>query len=41
VEVIQVGHRGQKELMVSLEDAVWEKRGLLWIAVLHSLESLV
>ena len=41
VEVIWVWHRGQKELVVSLKDAVWEKRGLLWIAALHSLESLV
>ena len=41
VEVIGVGHRRQKELMVSLEDAVWERRGLLWIAALQVLNNLV
>lgn len=41
VEVIGVGHRRQKELMVSLEDTVWERRGLLWIAALRVLNHLV
>ena len=39
VEVIGVGHRRQKELLVSLEDTTWERRALLWLAALRVLNS--
>ena len=41
VEAIKVGHRRRKELVISLEDAVWERRALLWIAALRLLDNLV
>ena len=41
VEVLRVGHRRQKGLVVSLNDAVWERRALLWIAALRLLENLI
>ena len=41
VEVIKVGHRRQKELVISLEDVVWERRALLWLAVLRLLDHLL
>ena len=41
VEIIKVGHRGRKELVISLDAAVWEKRAFLWIATLRLLDSLV
>ena len=40
VEVMRVGQRRQKELVISLEDVIWEKRALLWIAGLRVLGSL-
>jgi len=40
VEVMKVGHRRQKELVISLEDAAWEKRTLLWLAALRILDRL-
>ena len=39
VEVIGVGHRRQKELLVSLEDVAWERRVFLWLAALRVLNS--
>ena len=41
VEVITIGRGRQKDLVVSLVDAMWEKRALLWIAVLRLLDNLV
>jgi hypothetical protein len=41
VEVIKVGHQGQKELVISLSDATWERKALLWAAALCLLDSLV
>lgn len=41
VEVIKVGHRRQKELVISLEDPVWERRALLWFAALRLLDNLL
>ena len=41
VEVMRVGHRRQKELVISLMDAVWERRALLWLAAIRVLESLL
>lgn len=41
VEVITVGCGRQKDLMVSLVGTMWERRALLWIAVLRLLENLV
>lgn len=41
VEVVKVGHRRRKELVISLDDVVWEKRALLWIAALRLLDGLV
>ena len=41
VEVIKVGHRQQKELVISLEDVAWERRALLWFAALHLLDHLL
>ena len=41
VEVIRVGHRQQKELVISLEDVVWERRALLWLAALRLLDHLL
>ena len=41
VEVINVGHRQQKELVISLEDAAWERRALLWSAALRLLDLLL
>jgi hypothetical protein len=40
VEVMRVGQRRQKELVISLEDATWERRALLWLAGLRVLDSL-
>lgn len=40
VEMIRVGHRRQKELVISLEDVAWEKRALVWLAALRLLDSL-
>ena len=40
VEVMRVGRRRQKELVISLEDAAWEKRTLLWLAALRVLDRL-
>ena len=39
MEVIKVGHRQQKELVISLEDVVWERRALLWLAALRLLDN--
>jgi len=41
VEVIKVGHRRRKELVVSLEDPTWKRRALLWVATLRVLGTLV
>ena len=41
VEMVKVGHRRQKELAISLNDVVWAKRALLWIAALRLLDGLV
>jgi len=40
VEVMRVGQRRQKELVISLEDLAWERRALLWLAGLRMLDSL-
>ena len=41
VEVVKVGHRRQKELVISLSDAAWERRALLWAVALRLLDNLV
>lgn len=41
VEVMRVGCRRQKELVVSLADPVWERRALLWSASVRVLDSLL
>ena len=41
LEVMRVGQRRQKELVISLEDAVWERRALLWLAALRVLDTLL
>lgn len=41
VEVMRVGHRRQKELVISLVDAAWERRALLWLAATRVLGGLV
>lgn len=38
VEVMRVGHRRQKEVLISLEDVAWERRVLLWLAALRLLD---
>jgi hypothetical protein len=40
-EMINVGHRRRKELVISLADATWERRALLWLAATRVLDSLV
>ena len=40
VEVMRVGQRRQNELVISLEDVIWERRTLLWLASLRVLDSL-
>jgi len=40
VEVMRVGQRQQKELVISLEGMIWERRVLLWLASLRVLDSL-
>jgi len=40
VEMMGVGHRRQKELVISLEDTVWERRALVWLAALRVLDNL-
>ena len=40
-EVIRVGHQRQKELVISLADATWERRALLWLATIRVLDSLL
>jgi len=41
VEVVKVGHRGCKELVISLSNVMWERRALLWAAALRLLDGLV
>ena len=41
VEVMSVGHQRQKELVVSLVGAAWERRALLWLAAIRVLDSLI
>jgi hypothetical protein len=41
VAVMKVGHRRQKELVISLVDVAWERRALLWIAAIRVLDSLL
>ena len=41
VEVMSVGHRRQKELVISLVGAAWERRALLWLAAIRVLDSLI
>jgi len=41
VEVMRVGHRRRKELVISLEDIVWERRALVWLAALRVLDGLL
>jgi len=41
VEVVKVGHRRRKELVISLDDATWERRALLWTVALRLLDNLV
>jgi len=41
VEMVAVGQRRRKELVISLDDATWERRALLWICMLHLLDTLV
>jgi hypothetical protein len=41
VEVVNVGHRRQKELVIPLADAVWERRALSWLASVRILDSLL
>ena len=40
-EVMKVGHQRQKELVISLVDAAWERRALLWLAMVRVLDSLL
>ena len=40
-KVMKVGHRRQKELVISLVDAAWERRALLWLAMVRVLDSLL
>jgi hypothetical protein len=41
VEVMKVGRRRQKELVISLVDAAWERRALIWLAAIRVLDSLL
>jgi len=41
VEVMRVGNRRQKELVISLVDGTWERRALLWLAATRVLDSLL
>lgn len=41
VEMVAVGQRRRKELVISLDDATWERRALLWICALRLLDILV
>ena len=41
VEVMSVGHQWQKELVISLVGATWERRALLWLAAIRVLDSLI
>jgi hypothetical protein len=40
-EVLRVGHRRLKELVISLVDTAWERRALLWLAMIRVLDSLL
>ena len=40
-EVMRVSHRRQKELVISLVDATWERRALLWLAANCVLDSIL
>ncbi|KAF9789389.1 hypothetical protein BJ322DRAFT_1000862, partial [Thelephora terrestris] len=40
-EVIRVGHRRQKELVISLVNATWERRALLWLATTRVFDSIL
>lgn len=39
--VMKVGHQRQKELVISLVDAAWERRALLWLVMVRVLDSLL
>lgn len=41
VEVMRVGRRRQKELVISLVDAAWERRAFLWLAAIRVIDSLL
>ena len=41
VEVMRVGRQRQKELIISLVDAAWERRALLWLAAIRVIDSLL
>lgn len=41
MEVMKVGRRRQKELVISLVDAAWERRALLWLAASRVLDILL
>lgn len=41
VEAMRVGHRRQKELVISLAETAWERRALLWLAVIRVLDRLL
>lgn len=40
VEVMRVGRRRHKDLVISLADVVWERRALLWLAAINVLDRL-
>ena len=41
MEVMRVGRRRQQELVISLADAVWERRALLWLAAVRVFNSIL
>ena len=41
MEVMRVGCLRQKELVISLVDAAWERRALLWLAATRILDSII
>ena len=41
MEIMKVGHQRRKELAISLMDAAWERRALLWLAAARILDSLL
>jgi len=41
VEMVAVGQRRRKEIVISPSDAAWERRALLWICAFRLLDVLV